>query len=179
MRSEESSGRGGLTQLLPWTAAGGGGNIGIGFAVPVDTVRRIVNQIVRQTTYPSLGCNVYEDHLTRSIGRRLGMPLEGALVREVVPGGPAEAAGLRPLRRGALGEPVLGDLIIAVSGTRVRQVEDLLAAILERRPGDIVELSVARGGDLARTAKLQAKLVSRDDLRKAKRPGRQSSIFGR
>jgi len=160
-------------------STGGGGNIGIGFAVPVDTVRRVVNQIVRQTRYPSLGCNVYEDHLTRSIGRRLSMPLDGALVREVVPGGPTDAAGLRPLRRGPLGEPVLGDLIIAVAGTRVRQVEDLLSAILERQPGDIVELSVARGGDLARTAKLRAKLVSRDDLRKAKRSGRQSSIFGR
>ena len=136
--------------------------------MPVDTVRRAVNQIIRQTTYPTLGANVYEDHLARSIGERLGKRLEGALVREVVAGGPADTAGLVPARRGARGEIVLGDLITAVGGVRVRQVEDLIAAVLEKKPGDVLELAVARGGDPSRPARRLVSLVSRDALKRVR-----------
>merc|ERR1711908_191766 len=70
---------------------GGGqfaGNVGIGFAIPVDTVRRVVNQIIRygKGARPTLGVNVLEDALRKQLARKLGRALEGALVVEVVPG---------------------------------------------------------------------------------------------
>lgn len=144
----------------------GGGNIGIGFAIPVDTVRQVVNQIIRQSTMPRLGANVYEDSITRSIGRRFGLQLEGALVRDVVPAGPAEAVDLTPARRGALGGLVLGDLIIAVDDIPVQRVEDLTSAILERRPGDTVVLTVRSGPGMSQEKLLSVPLISRDELKK-------------
>ena len=124
---------------------------------------------VRQTASPSLGANVYEDHLTRAIGRKLGRELEGALVREVRPGSPAEAAGLVPARRGPLGAFVLGDLITGVGGARVRQVEDLVTAVLECKPGETITIDVARRGDPSRPARLRATLTSREAMRQRKR----------
>ncbi|KAL1530226.1 hypothetical protein AB1Y20_001141 [Prymnesium parvum] len=153
----------------------GGGNIGIGFAVPVDTVRRVVNLIIQQTTVPSMGANVFEDHIAQSIGKKFGLRLEGALVREVVPQGPADAAGLVPVRRGGGVVFVLGDLITAVDNMRVRQVEDLTSAVLGKRPGDTIELTVLRGARLSRTERLKLTLISRDELKKRKQ--RNDELF--
>ncbi len=74
------------------------GNVGIGFAIPVDTVRRVVNQIIRygRVVRPSLGIHVTDDRMTRSIMMQLGRTSsEGVLVAEVFPGSPAEQIGLQ------------------------------------------------------------------------------------
>merc|ERR1711862_501502 len=78
----------------PGASAGMAGNIGIGFAIPVDTVRRVVNQIIRygHVLRPTVGINVADDRIVRSIEAQLGQKLEGVLVAEVVPGSQAEAA---------------------------------------------------------------------------------------
>jgi len=103
--------------LSPGAKGGVGGNIGIGFAIPVDVVRRVVTQIIRhgRVVRPSLGVNVLDDWRRRSYEEQLGQPLPGVLVVEVVGGSPADRAGLQAARvRGA--EVVLGDLITHVNG---------------------------------------------------------------
>ncbi|GIW70658.1 MAG: 2-alkenal reductase [Planctomycetota bacterium] len=113
---------------------------GIGFAVPVDTVRRVVPQLIARgrLVRPSLGVRVAPDHITRRLG------LEGVLVLEVVPGSGAEAAGLRPTRS-VRGQLVLGDLIVAIGQHPVRRTDDLLNALELYQPGESVTVTVLRG----------------------------------
>jgi len=122
------------------------GNVGIGFAIPVDTVRRVVNQIIRygRVIRPTLGVNVADDRVVQSIQAQVGRPLNGALIAEVLEDSPAQRAGLKASKLMADGSVVLGDLITSVDGEPVRQVEDLLSAVEEKRQGDVVTLRVLR-----------------------------------
>ncbi|KOO34647.1 hypothetical protein Ctob_012608 [Chrysochromulina tobinii] len=152
-----------------YAPGGTGGNVGIGFAVPVDTVRRVVNQIIRYgpNTRPTLGINVLDDALRVQLARSLRRPLDGALVVEVIQGSPAAAAGLQPSERTPFGETVVGDLITAVGSVRISQNEDLLCAVEEAEPDRPLELTIARGGDSRRTQKLTVTPVARKSVRAA------------
>merc|ERR1719215_2248848 len=122
-----------------------GASAGIGFAIPVDTVRRVVNQIIRygRVQRPTLGVQIAEDQLLRNIADRLGRKLEGVLVLSVAEDSPAAKAGMRGTSRTAGGSTlVLGDVITAVSGTPTRQCEDLLSAVEQRQVGEVVEVAV-------------------------------------
>ncbi|MDX1944899.1 MAG: trypsin-like peptidase domain-containing protein [Pirellulaceae bacterium] len=118
-----------------------GTSAGIGFAIPVDTVQRIIPQLLRhgRVIRPSLGAEYFPDNITRQLR------LEGALIGRVVPGGPAEAAGLLPARRERDGDIVLGDLIVAVDDQPISGVEALFAALEQREIGDTVTLTIVRG----------------------------------
>lgn len=118
-----------------------GASAGIGFAIPVDTVQRVVPQILRygQFLRPSLQATFFPDRVTRRLG------LAGVLVAEVPRGSAAARAGLRPTRRTFQGDLVLGDLIVAVEGKPVETVDELLTAIESRSVGDVVTLTVIRG----------------------------------
>jgi len=164
----------------PGAAAGMTGNIGIGFAIPVDTVRRVVNQIIRygHVLHPTVGINVADDRIVRSIEAQLGQKLEGVLVAEVIPGSPAEAAGLRASKLG-FGSIQLGDLITHVNGEPVKQVEDLLSAIEEKNEGDNVSIRVLRECDPYKVESFSVRLTSRDKLRRGgASSGRRGRING-
>ncbi|HET97376.1 MAG TPA: trypsin-like serine protease [Desulfurivibrio alkaliphilus] len=119
-----------------------GGSAGIGFAVPVDVVNRVVPEIIAhgRLIQPGLGVTVAHEQLTR----RLGVA-EGILIVNIRPGSAAETAGLRGTRQVA-GELVLGDIIIGVAGNRVRTFDDLRNIFDRYRVGDEVELTIIRGG---------------------------------
>jgi len=156
------------TAILAPSRGGQAGSIGIGFAIPVDTVRRVVSQIIRygRVVRPSLGINVLDDAIKRSYEAQLRRKLPGVLVVEAIPDSPAQRAGLQPARfRGA--DVALGDLITHINGDPTRQVEDLLSAIEEIHVDDEVELRVLRGCDERRAEKVLVRLVSRDKLPKA------------
>jgi len=118
-----------------------GAYIGIGFAVPVDTVNLIVPQLVAhgKVVKPQLGVSIVADSLAHRMG------LEGAIVVEVSPGSGAAHAGIRPTRRNAAGRIVLGDLIVAVDGAAVRTGDDLTSLLSDHRVGDTVTVTVQRG----------------------------------
>jgi S1-C subfamily serine protease len=115
---------------------------GIGFAIPVDEVNRIVTELIRHGTIvrPSLGVALAPDQLTERLG------LDGVLVMRVDPNGPAARAGLRPTRRDLRGNIHLGDLIVGIDGETLESTEDFFAALEEREPGDDVTLTVVRDG---------------------------------
>ena len=142
------------------------GSVGIGFAIPVDTVTRVVNQIIRhgKTMRPTLGINVVNDIAVKAIANQLGRTLDGVLIAEVIPNSPAVAAGLEASRLRSDGSIELGDLISRVDGHPVKQTEDLISAIEEKQDGDVVELTVWRKADPRRVETVRAKLATRDKL---------------
>jgi S1-C subfamily serine protease len=115
---------------------------GIGFAIPVDEVKRIVTELIRDGTIvrPSLGVALAPDQLTGRLG------LDGVLVMRVDPDGPAAHAGLRPTRRDFMGDVHLGDVIVAIDGEALKSTEDFFAALEEHKPGDDITLTVVRDG---------------------------------
>jgi S1-C subfamily serine protease len=122
-----------------------GAYAGVGFAVPVDTVNRVVPQLISHGKYtrPTLGISVDED-LNRVLTRRLGV--EGVLVLEVHSGSAAAQAGLRGSRVNADGSVIPGDVIVSVGGKSVDSVPKLLAWLDDYRPGDEVTLVIMREG---------------------------------
>jgi len=143
----------------------GGGNVGIGFAIPALTVKRIVNQIIKhgRVVRPTLGVNVADDRIVQSIGAQLGVELEGVLVAEVLPGGPADLAGVMSTKLYWDGTVDLGDLLTEVDGVKVTCVEDLLEAIEKYKDGDEVSIKVLKGCDPKQAKKLKAKLTTEDN----------------
>ncbi|HVL97213.1 MAG TPA: trypsin-like peptidase domain-containing protein [Solirubrobacteraceae bacterium] len=117
------------------TAGGGNGSVGIGFAVPSNTVRDVVpklksGQAIRR---PFLGVSTSPSPDGR-----------GAVVRTVTPGGPASQAGLRP-SASPLGTD--GDVIVAIDGTAISDPDDVAAAVNGHEVGDEIRVTVRRGRD--------------------------------
>ena len=131
-------------------SGGSGGSVGIGFAVPIDTAKRIVPQL-KSSGRVDRG---YLGIETRTIDRSLDdldLPVSsGALVQRVTPGGPAEEAGIRggDVTAELDGEPIAvgGDVITAIDGKRVRTSQDVAAAVTGRRAGDRVKVELLRDG---------------------------------
>jgi S1-C subfamily serine protease len=122
-----------------------GASSGVGFAVPVDTVNRVVPQLIARGKYarPVLGIAVDED-LNRLVIQPLGT--EGVAVLQVTPGSPAASAGLRGVRPQPDGAIVPGDIIVAVDGRSVEGVARLLSRLDDYRVGDSVRLTLLRDG---------------------------------
>ena len=103
-----------------------GGNVGVGFAVPIDLARRVLDAVLAGETvaHPYLGTRVAD------------ADSGGAELTSVEAGGPADDAGLED-----------GDVVVAVDGAAIRSSDDLVAAVAARSPGDEVVLTVERDGD--------------------------------
>lgn len=121
-----------------------GSSAGIGFAVPVDMVKRVVPQLIATGTYrpPVLGIR----HDPRVDALALQNGIEGVVILDLDPNGPAEAAGLRPASRGPTGGIVPGDVIQSLAGRPVLNGDDLRAALDDFEPGTDVALTVWREG---------------------------------
>ncbi|QXP91023.1 S1C family serine protease [Methylococcus capsulatus] len=117
---------------------------GVGFAVPVDTVNRVVPQLIGRGQYirPALGIAVDEGLNQRAV-QRLGVT--GVLVLKVNPGSAAEAAGLKGATLLPDGRLIPGDIIVAVEGRPVDSVSKLSALLDDYQIGQKVRLSVRRG----------------------------------
>jgi S1-C subfamily serine protease len=117
-----------------------GGYVGIGFAVPVDSVVRAVPQLITsgRVTRPGIGVTLAAERVMRELG------LEGALIVDVSRGSGAAQAGLRPTRQDSSGRLVLGDLIVAVNGEPVTSADDLTLRLEQREVGETVRITVVR-----------------------------------
>jgi S1-C subfamily serine protease len=118
-----------------------GAYAGIGFAVPVDIVSRVVPEILLhgKVTKPGLGIQV----ASSSLATRLD--IDGVLVLGVQPGSPAEKIGLRPtMRDTTTGRIVLGDIIVRVGERRLKSADDLFNAMDELKVGDKVRVEYLR-----------------------------------
>ncbi|MFO0674941.1 MAG: trypsin-like peptidase domain-containing protein [Polyangiaceae bacterium] len=118
-----------------------GSSAGIGFAVPVSTISRVVPQLVKNGRVEQVGLGINIDPQQR-LERRLG--LRGVVVLSVPPGGTAEKAGLHGLGRTRRGI-TLGDVIVAVESDKVDDYDDLYNALDAHKPGETVNVKVKRG----------------------------------
>ncbi len=118
-----------------------GANAGIGFSVPVDTVKRLVPQLIAtgRAVQPGIGISILSDDLARR------SQVEGVVIRSVQPRGPAARAGLEGLRRTQRGW-ALGDLIVAVNGKPVKTIDEMAQVFEDAGVGGVVTLTVARDG---------------------------------
>jgi S1-C subfamily serine protease len=134
-----------------------GASAGIGFAVPVDTVNRVVPELIThgRVVRPILGVQLVDDQVNGYITRRLG--IEGALIGDVTRGGGAAAAGLQPTVRNRSGRIVPGDVIQEIDGKAVKSASDLLGRLGTYKPGDTVTLTTWRDG---KARKVQVRLGS-------------------
>ncbi len=116
---------------------------GIGFAVPVDTVNRIVPQLIEhgKVIKPGLGINFADDSFVLN-----NLKTTGILVLNVLPGSGAEKAGIEPTKKTANGRIVLGDLIKKIDGMDVSKSTDLFRILDTKSVGDTISVTVERKG---------------------------------
>jgi len=143
----DSAGR--LIGVNTQIASPSGASAGIGFAIPADEVNRIVPRLIKDGRFvrPALGVSA----ASAQVQRALGVP-KGVMVVQVTPGSPAARAGVQPFRRGNRGEVVPGDVITAINDEPVADLDDMLASLERRQPGETVTLTLLRGGQTRRQA---------------------------
>lgn len=114
---------------------------GIGFAVPVDTVNRIVPELIKygKLIRPGLGVSLVPDAMAKRWG------IKGLIIGKVTRGGPADRAGLKGARETMTGRVELGDIILAVSGKPVDTVDDLMDVMEDHKVGEKVTVEILRG----------------------------------
>lgn len=109
---------------------------GIGFAIPSSVARSVMEQLIRTGSVQRPFFGVAYVEVTRELAQAYGLAADhGVLVQQVVPGSGAEAAGVRPL-----------DIIVEMQGKRIEGAADFQREILQRRVGDVVTVTVVRGG---------------------------------
>ena len=120
-----------------------GAYAGIGFAVPVDTINRIVPQLVAhgKVVRPGLGIHVGTDQLSRQLG------VEGVLIIDVPAGSAAAKAGLKGIQAGPSGRWMIGDVIVSVEGETVRDSADLYRELDRKTVGDTIAFEIERDGE--------------------------------
>ena len=126
------------------------GNVGVGFAVPVDTVKTVAAQIIRHGKVEHAYLGIGATPITPDIARLFRLPVaRGLLVDRVEPESGAADAGVRPGTREVIleGESwrLGGDIVVAADGTPVTSVERLRAVVARKRPGDKLKLELVRG----------------------------------
>jgi S1-C subfamily serine protease len=128
------------------------GNVGIGFAVPINTAKEVSQQLIANGEVQHAYLGISGTDVNSEIAQALNLDVDsGALVQQVVPGSPAAKAGLQAgnattslngqrLKAG-------GDVIVAADGKPVHSMSDVIAAVDAKQPGDDIQLTVLRGGE--------------------------------
>jgi S1-C subfamily serine protease len=121
-----------------------GASAGIGFAIPVNTVKEVVPELIKhgRIVRPVLGVAVAPDHWAQQIG------IQGVPILRVDANSAAAKAGLEGAKRNAWGQISLGDVIVAIEDYPVTNDDQLLSALEHYKPGDTVNVSVVREGKL-------------------------------
>jgi putative serine protease PepD len=116
---------------------GGGGSVGIGFAIPVDVAMVVADELIENGSYtpPSMGVEAVP--VSAAVAEQFGVPA-GMYLRVVTPGGPAGKAGL-----------TAGDIITAIEGRPMNSPESLFLATVGKKPGDQVKVQYSRDGSAA------------------------------
>jgi 2-alkenal reductase len=123
---------------------------GVGFAVPINSAKRSMQQLIANGSVSYAFVGVETTNLTPALARRFGYAVQrGAVVTDVVAGSPAAKAGLHPGRKTAsafgLDFPRSGDVIVAIDGHRVIGSEDIARIVTSMSPGQVARFAIERG----------------------------------
>jgi S1-C subfamily serine protease len=120
-----------------------GASSGIGFAVPVDTIKRVVPQLIKygKVIRPGLGISLLQEQYSRRYN------IEGVAVLQVEPNGPADRAGIKGLGRNRYGQLYIRDVIIGIDDHKITSYDDLYNTLDNYRVGDSVTVTVERDGE--------------------------------
>ncbi len=120
-----------------------GSSAGVGFAVPVNTVKRIVPQLIRfgKIKHAGIAVNILPDDLARRWG------VTGVILRQVEPGGPADRAGMKSLQMDRWGRVLSFDVLVGIDDREIRGYDDMFSALDGREPGETVTLRFRRGSE--------------------------------
>ena len=128
-----------------------GGSVGIGFAIPVNTAKKVIPELISKgyVTYPWIGATIQP--LLPEIAKFMKVSVErGAMIAEVAKGGPAERAGLKGgSQRVQVGNMIVvvgGDIVVKADQHDVKTHDDLIRYIREKKPNDVITLKVLRKG---------------------------------
>jgi 2-alkenal reductase len=127
-------------------------NAGVGFSIPANTVRRVVPTLIQAGSFQWPWLGIEGTSVNLFIAQANNSPVErGAYIVRVIPGGPAEQAGLRGganlVGIDGVNIPAGGDLIIAADGETINDYSELLAVIASREPGTSLDLTILRNGE--------------------------------
>ena len=144
--------RGEVIGINEQIASQSGGNEGLGFAVPINTAVRVMEQLKESGEVAYAWMGIAGQTVTAEVAEMFDLGADaGALIEEVAGGGPADKAGLRGGGRTVTvqGQDYVigGDIITAIDGTEVSGFDDLVAYLAEKRPGDTVNVTVVRDGE--------------------------------
>jgi S1-C subfamily serine protease len=139
-------------------SSGGGGNVGIGFAVPISTVREVVSQILENGRVEHAYLGVRMQAIDENLAQTFRLSVDsGILIVDVVDGSPADEAGLQggdqQVIVGGTSYVLGGDIVTSADGEPVAGPDDLRRAIMDKEPGEAMTLEVHRGdrGESERT----------------------------
>ena len=144
-----------------------GGSVGVGFAIPVSTAKRVIPQLLQfgEVRRPKLGALLRSASDINSLGYRL--PIDnGLVIQRVDPGLTAANAGLKGLAQSANGGIVLGDIITSIDGEAMNDLDDLYRYLDKKQIGDTVQVEIYRNGA---TVKLPVKLLGAASSRPTRR----------
>jgi S1-C subfamily serine protease len=130
------------------SAGGGGGNVGIGFAVPINTAKKVLPQLKQNGRVQRAYLGITGVTIDKSLDRLNLASQSGVLVQSVSPGSPADKAGIR----GGSAQTTLdgsdvqlgGDVITKIDGKSVGSMDDVISAIADKKPGDSVRIQYLR-----------------------------------
>lgn len=120
---------------------------GIGLAVPINTAKRLIPDMIAGKTVEHAWLGISGGNLTEQIAQEYGLSVsKGVIVEAVVENSPAEAAGLRGVTRQYNNREIIGDVIVAVDGNPIANITQISAHLQTMRPGNTMTLAVLRDG---------------------------------
>ena len=133
------------------TGGSGNGNVGIGFAIPINTARDVVTQLEENGKVQHAFMGITGTTITPSLAQAVNLPVQsGVLVETVVKGGPADAAGLQGGSTAATigGSPISlgGDIITAIDGRDIASMDDVISIVNAASPGKTLDLTILHDG---------------------------------
>jgi S1-C subfamily serine protease len=146
------NGRGEVIGINEQIATQSGGNEGLGFAVPINTAIRVMEQLKQNGEVAPAWLGIGGKSLTPDVARTFELSVErGVLVETVTEGGPADKAGIRAgddtVTLQGLEYAVGGDVIVQIDDVPVESFDDLVGFLADKKPGDEVEVEVVRDGE--------------------------------